>query len=637
MGDMESTMMSEDQATANYVERSMSVEEKPREKFTYNVKGHLELDDTGHPVRILNGLRKFREDGKFTASIRSLLEFALAEAEEDLPMYDEDDDDVTLRALNKCRLNRKFVDLAILTQNRMFAFPCHRAVLASSSPYFHCLLDGGYQESDQSEIVVGDLSSGVLMKMIEYAYTGKLVVNRYNAQTMFEAGLILQYPTVQEACCEFMSNQLEPENVVGILQFAMKFACEDLRTKAFDYIVENLYLVSQSKEFRFLSKETLLDLIRSDRQFFSPECLYEAAMTWIKFETESRQRFLKDFLESVSLPQMKRGFFETVVEKEPIVSKSPPECYQLIHAAKQKMEKRRENGASREAIVIFGGSNEGVFVPEIDLYDPRLSHWDSLPRLPRHTEGARHAMAALNNDLYVVITSKDASQPAELWRYTIHAGVWKRLPDPTVHRDGCADACSTDGGLYLIGDSLTVDDVKHGERYNPDTNRWDLVPPAAMTLRKSSVVECMGKIYVFGYHGDDSDVIEVQAFDPKSGQWEVVNAAEHVGRNRQFQAASMDNLIYLNSMATKQKDVYDPGWDMWTTLPRGDGEHIQGTIVMFDGCLYEMGGRDGIGVKYVNPTIERFDPNRTVWTQIGLMKNPRIHPLCVTLSMPSGK
>ncbi|KAI8500418.1 hypothetical protein Bbelb_219840 [Branchiostoma belcheri] len=635
MGDTESTMMSEDQATANYVERSMAVVEKPREKFTYNVKGHLQLDDTGHPVRILNGLRRFREEGKFTDSIRSLLEFAMAEAEEDLPMHDEDDEDVTLRALNKCRLNRKFVDLAILTQNRMFAFPCHRAVLASSSPYFHCLLDGGYQETDQSEIVIGDLSSGVLMKMIEYAYTGKLVVNRYNAQTMFEAGLILQYPTVQEACCEFMSNQLEPENAVGILQFAMKFVCEDLRKKAFDYIVENLYFVSQSKEFGFLSRETILDLIRSDKQFFSPECLYEAAMAWIKFGTESRKKFLKDFLESINLPHIKRGFFETVVEKDPIVSKSAPECYQIVYDAKQSMEKREDSRTCREAIVIFGGSNNGVFVPEVDLYDPRLSSWDGLPSLPKRADGVRHALAELNNDLYVVVTGVDTS--AELWRYTVHSNAWKRLPNPSIHGDGCAGVCSTDGCLYLIGDSTTVDDVKNGERYNPDTNRWDLVPPATKTLRKSSVVVCKGKIYVFGYHGDDSDVIEVQTFDPMIGQWEVVNATEHVGRNRQFQAAAMDGLIYLSSMATKQKDVYDPEWDMWTTLPRGDGEHIQGAIVMLDGCLYEMGGRDGIGVKYVNPTIERFDPSRTTWTQIGFMKNPRIHPLCVTIKMPSGK
>lgn len=69
---------------------------------------------------------------------------------------------------------------------------------------------------------------------------------------------------IQNACCEFLEQQLHPSNCLGIRSFAETHGCEQLRQAAEKYILKHFVDLVGSEEFLELSSEDLKSLIKCD-------------------------------------------------------------------------------------------------------------------------------------------------------------------------------------------------------------------------------------------------------------------------------------------------------------------------------------------------------------------------------------
>ena len=69
---------------------------------------------------------------------------------------------------------------------------------------------------------------------------------------------------VQSACCEFLEQQLDPSNCLGIKTFAETHSCEELRKAAEKYILKHFVTLVESEEFLQLSSEDVESLIKCD-------------------------------------------------------------------------------------------------------------------------------------------------------------------------------------------------------------------------------------------------------------------------------------------------------------------------------------------------------------------------------------
>lgn len=69
---------------------------------------------------------------------------------------------------------------------------------------------------------------------------------------------------VQKACCEFLEEQLDPSNCLGIKSFAEAHGCTELRQAAQEYILKHFTGLVESEEFMLLSWEDALELIKCD-------------------------------------------------------------------------------------------------------------------------------------------------------------------------------------------------------------------------------------------------------------------------------------------------------------------------------------------------------------------------------------
>ena len=72
------------------------------------------------------------------------------------------------------------------------SFPCHRAVLASCSPYFRSMFTSGYAEVKQERITIQDVSEVAMATILDYAYTGCLKTEPDQVQAVMSAARLLQ-------------------------------------------------------------------------------------------------------------------------------------------------------------------------------------------------------------------------------------------------------------------------------------------------------------------------------------------------------------------------------------------------------------------------------------------------------------
>jgi kelch-like protein 38 len=103
-----------------------------------------------------------------------------------------------LRQLNGLRQNRMLTDVTICTS--AWEVPCHRNVLASSSPYFRAMFCSNFRESIEAKVQLKGIDAPTLEQIIMYVYTGEAHITATNVLPLMEAASMLQYPRLFEAC-----------------------------------------------------------------------------------------------------------------------------------------------------------------------------------------------------------------------------------------------------------------------------------------------------------------------------------------------------------------------------------------------------------------------------------------------------
>lgn len=135
-----------------------------------------------------------------------------------------------LTNLNEFKQSEKFTDIILSTRSEPFKFiKAHKLVLASSSPYFKALLAGGFRENNDCEtILVDNINHSTLETLVDFIYTSKVIVRETNVQHLLPAAILLQIEDVVNACCVYLSQNMDSNNCIGIEEFAREYGCVHL-------------------------------------------------------------------------------------------------------------------------------------------------------------------------------------------------------------------------------------------------------------------------------------------------------------------------------------------------------------------------------------------------------------------------
>ncbi|KPP74580.1 kelch-like protein 3-like [Scleropages formosus] len=505
------------------------------------------------------------------------------------------------RLMNDLRSRRMLCDVLLLAED--VEIPAHRVVLASCSPYFCAMFTGDMSESKAHQVEIRDVDGQTLRKLVDYIYTAEIEVTEDNVQVLLPAASLLQLMDVRQACCDFLRTQLHPTNCLGIRAFADLHACTQLLGQAHAYAEQHFSEVMLSEEFLGLSLQQVCSLISSDKLTVSTEeKVFEAMISWIKYDKEARLEHMPKLMEHVRLPLLSRDYLVQtcsaflcvananamgqIVEEEALIKNNSTckdflieamnvECYDFQedrwYQVADLPSRRCRAGVTFMGgrVYAVGGFNGSLRVRTVDVYDAMRDQWSPVPSMQerRSTLGA----AVLGDLLYAVGGFDGSTGLSSVEAYSYKTNEWTFVAPMNTRRSSVGVGV-VDGKLYAVGgyDGASRQCLSTVEQYDPISNQWCYV--ADMSTRRSGagVGVLSGQLYAAGGHDGPLVRKSVEVYDPSSNSWRQVCDMNMCRRNAGV--CAINGLLYViggddGSCNLSSVEFYNPATDKWSLLP----------------------------------------------------------------------
>uniref|UniRef100_A0A4W5JWS0 Kelch like family member 29 n=1 Tax=Hucho hucho TaxID=62062 RepID=A0A4W5JWS0_9TELE len=490
-----------------------------------------------------------------------------------------------LKELNQQRRAKDFTDLKIIVEGK--EFEVHQNVLASCSLYFKDLVkrsSGEMRSGEKLELQMSNIGADVLELLLEFVYTGSLVIDSANAKTLLEAANKFQFNTFCKVGVSFLEKQLTAGNCLGVLGMAEAMRCTELHNMAKAFALQNFPEAAGQEEILNVSKEDLVAYLSNDSlNTKTEELVYETAIKWIKRDPTSRVQHVSELLAVVRLPFIHPSYLLNVVDNEELI-KTSEACRDLVNEAKRYHmlpHARQEMQTPRtRPRLSAGGTESGVTVTDVWCYMSLLDNWNLVSRMtvPR----CRH-----NSLVY-------------------------------------------DGKLYTIGGLGVSGNLNHVERYDTITNQWETVSPLPKPVHSAAATVCGGKVYVFGgvnEAGRSAGVL--QSYVPQTNSWSFIESP--MIDNKYAPAVTLNGHIFiLGGAYARAITIYDPDKGNIKTGPNMNHSRQFCSAVILDGKIYATGGI----VSSEGPALgnmEIFDPRTNNWTLLQSLPCPLFRHGCVVI------
>lgn len=173
----------------------------------------------------------------------------------------------------------------------------------------------------------------VFQAIIEYAYTGTVLITQETVESLLPAANLLQVKLVLKECCSFLESQLDAGNCIGISRFAETYGCHDLCLAATKFICENFEEVCQTEDFFELTRTELDEIVSNDcLKVVTEETVFYALESWIKYDVTERQQHLAQLLHCVRLPLLSVKFLTRLYEANHLI-RDDHACKHLLNEA----------------------------------------------------------------------------------------------------------------------------------------------------------------------------------------------------------------------------------------------------------------------------------------------------------------
>ncbi|VDN01091.1 unnamed protein product [Thelazia callipaeda] len=432
-----------------------------------------------------------------------------------------------LRTFANMRKEGRFCDVVLIASMikedsaesegvRNIRIKAHRAVLAAGCPYFSAMFNSAMKESKLECITIKAIDGSSLIELVDYLYSGQLLISVRNVQNLLTAASLLQLICVRDACSRFLLEQLDPSNCLGIEQFAITHSCTQLAHSATTFVQQHFSQLVKYDEFLALSKDEVIRIISLDQLTTTGEDkVYEAVVRWVMHDLENRKSAFPEILSHVRLSLLPRDYLTDRVDPDCLIRQSS-ECKDYLleayryHLKDEKVEETERNRPRQpiplsKLIMLIGGQAPKA-IANVDVFDLDSLRWISLSDLPQR----RCRCGGFNGSLRV--RSVDA--------YDFHTDTWFAAPSMDARRSTLGVAV-IDQLMIAVGGFDGSTGLSSAEAFDPRQGQW--MPLPSMTVRRSSVgVAALGaSVYaVGGYDGNTRNCLDsVEIYEPRANRW----------------------------------------------------------------------------------------------------------------------
>ncbi|XP_029343065.1 kelch-like protein 2 isoform X2 [Acyrthosiphon pisum] len=482
-----------------------------------------------------------------------------------------------------------------------------------------------FEESKKELIHIKELDSTTFQSLIDYIYTGEIVITGENIHVLLPAANFLQLDFVVGGCVEFLQKQIVSSNCLGIKAFAGLYNCVELLTNSEAYIKKHFVEVIKYDEFLSLSSEEVIKLI-SCNDLTAPfeEKVYECVIDWIKYELECRKDFLPDLMEHVRLPLASKQYILENVVDEPLLKHSP-KCkdyiFEVLHFYVLKSvqpftilqnirSKTRQPSGLQKVVLVFSWCKSSNRCNTY-WYDPATNIWMIGPQISKCRETAGFNVI---KDQFVIAVggiNNSSSQSVEILNLSSQSPCWEPIVDMLISRKDLGVGV-LDGCIYAVGGSDGTSVLNNAEVFC--IQEWQMI--SSMTSKRSrfGVGVLNNLLYAVGGFDGISRLKSVECYDPRLNKWAPV--AEMSVCRSGVSVEVLDGVMYAiggttGSIIHKSCEAYRPNAGVWTSIADMHLCRVFAGVFAFNGLLYVMGGIHGCCTL---DSVEIYNPNTNTWS-----------------------
>ncbi|TSO05370.1 Kelch-like protein 40a [Bagarius yarrelli] len=548
--------------------------------------------------------------------------------------------------------NDKFVDCVLKIKDQ--DFPCHKLVLAASSPYFKAMFLSDMEESKKREVVLKDVEPDIMGMILRYIYTCDINLTEQNVQGIFMAANMYQIPSIFSVCVSYLEHKMVLSNCLAIFRLGLLLECPRLAAKARDYICDRFEVIIKDQDFHQLGAGELAAIITCDSlNVEKEEKVYEALMEWVEYDKTERLEDLPKLLHCIRFRLMAPAYFQEKVEGHRLI-KSKQEIkkdLQLIKDAQKGILPQvsrpsgKKAGASKrdedededdEGLpgILNNNLRFGMFQTDFILLvsDTGMVAYDPAENecylASRSTEIPKNhcSLVTKENQIFVagglVYNEQNTDEPFTSYflQFDPISTEWLGMPSLPTPRClfGFADVQNS---IFVVGGK----ELKEGEHaldsvmiYDRQSFKWGESDPVPYSVYGHGTVSHNGLLYVLGGKTDSKKCLRrMCVYNPLRFQWKEL-APMKTARSL-FGVTVHENKIYVvtgvtDDGLTSNAEVYDIAKNTWSEFEEFPQERSSLNLISLAGCLYAVGGF----AMMPNENTEKLEPTEMndIWRQV---------------------
>ena len=487
------------------------------------------------------------------------------------------------KTFQQLRLDDEITDFTIHSGKQ--SFNCHRVILAGSSPVLQAMVRSGMTEASENKANIDTIPPSVMQLVMDYVYTGEVVVPHEHLQETIKAADYLQLMELKEICLSDADTALKPSNIVSWYKLADRLEIEKLRSKCAEVMSSSLAEISRFTEFQELEFAEVSSFMSSAQETDAdPDDLLEASMEWINYKPSQRVDCMEEVLQKIQLLECSVECLENEMEIHEALLVSCPLAYRVISKALLQIAKkgvvRKKRGAKRKAQVMFVvlGGQHGWRAGDLNKVCWELNaslQLEELCSIPEHP--FRFGVCKIP-DGFVLTGGQEGCTLCSMFVLSTHS--WKQLQALKVKRHAHGSIFMT-GKIFVFGGYTSNECSVHSLAL--DGNKWTEEAELPNAVAHPEVVSVENSIFLLDVYSN-----KLLHMDTETKTWYFRKRAPgSVSAGARMVVVQGQILVAGGNKTTAQ---YDPKTDTWCTLNSPTLKHEFGALVGLDKKLYLIGG-----------------------------------------------
>ena len=541
--------------------------------------------------------------------------------------YERNEPPKLLEYANLTRDEGTFNDFTIKVEN--LEISVHRIVLACCSNFFANMFKTNMKEKYQGFIEIQGFDGKIIKDLIEFIYTGKIVIDDENFLKTLSAADFLQLDDVKQFCFEFLGSCITADNCFAILAASKLYNGQALSEKIYRFIGDNLKSIAETDDFKSLERTDFIGCLNAiNRNEVAETSLFHTIVAWTKADQddEARKKCFPDLLRLIKLEMLSAEFLEHVVLVEDLVAGNLG-CSKMVMSVLIQSLKLQKEQKNKSKLLSLGGSRTPTTATELyNLYGQPLNAWHDLPYdldyfCAVKSSNYIYCIGGRNNTFSLQkVWRKDINKPKEAWVEIAQMKEKRQSMGADVYDDKIVVAGGFSGRnrAFFRGMFDTDKELSSAEYLSPSENEWKTIASLNQRRCGNALVASKGCLYALGGWCHSRYLSSVERLRDLNAAWEFVRPMQTP--RRWFAAVDCNGEIYAIggrsgddiSQRIKSVEKYNAQTNSWTYVQDMNFERSGAFACVLHGRIFVAGGLDS-NDQFVLP-MECYDPASNTWS-----------------------